>query len=495
MADNRQVINDPIHGNIQLHPLCMKIIDTPQFQRLRFIKQLGGAYFVYPGAAHNRFEHSIGVCHLAGRLVRALRKQKSKALENVEITPEDELCVEVAALCHDLGHGPFSHVFDTQIIPKLRTDERREWKHEQGSVDMIDHMIEENTELKDKFIEANIFEDLQFIRELIVGPRDASSNEWPYKGRPKEKGFLYEIVSNKRNGIDVDKWDYFARDCYMLGIGKNFNHNRCIDFSRVIDVDGEKQICFRNKEAANLYDMFHTRNLLHQRAYKHKTTNIIEIMIAEALVSANDFITFPGKDSKACTMSEAIDDMKAYSLLNDDVIHRILRSTDPRLYQSKQLLERVLKRNFYRLVGEKRFSHGEFKDENEVKEDMKKIEETNITEDDFSKIVIDIVNFDYGMEDKNPIDFVRFFTKDNPDKAEQRHKEDVSLLLPKEFAEQLVRVYSRDLDSNFVAKFETWVKNTRKGTKKQKNIRVKRGWKQGLFEHHYYRILLQTRWN
>ena len=55
-----QVLNDPIHGNIELHPLCVKIIDTPQFQRLRFIKQLGGVYFVYPGAAHNRFEHSIG---------------------------------------------------------------------------------------------------------------------------------------------------------------------------------------------------------------------------------------------------------------------------------------------------------------------------------------------------------------------------------------------------------------------------------------------------
>nr|XP_029132118.1 deoxynucleoside triphosphate triphosphohydrolase SAMHD1-like isoform X2 [Labrus bergylta] len=71
-----KVFNDPIHGSIELHPLLIKIIDTPQFQRLRFIKQLGGVYFVYPGASHNRFEHSIGVGYLAGKLAEALRSRQ-----------------------------------------------------------------------------------------------------------------------------------------------------------------------------------------------------------------------------------------------------------------------------------------------------------------------------------------------------------------------------------------------------------------------------------
>jgi hypothetical protein len=60
LGDPVQVFNDPIHGHIELHPLMVKIIDTPQFQRLRYIKQLGGSYWVFPGAAHNRFEHSVG---------------------------------------------------------------------------------------------------------------------------------------------------------------------------------------------------------------------------------------------------------------------------------------------------------------------------------------------------------------------------------------------------------------------------------------------------
>uniref|UniRef100_A0A672L9W6 HD/PDEase domain-containing protein n=1 Tax=Sinocyclocheilus grahami TaxID=75366 RepID=A0A672L9W6_SINGR len=117
-----QVLNDPIHGHIELHPLLLRFIDTPQFQRLRHIKQLGGAYLVFPGASHNRFEHSIGVGYLAGCLVQALIERQPELL----ITKQDVLCVQIAGLCHDLGHGPFSHMFDSMFIPKVRPGEK--WK-------------------------------------------------------------------------------------------------------------------------------------------------------------------------------------------------------------------------------------------------------------------------------------------------------------------------------------------------------------------------------
>ncbi|XP_016118316.1 deoxynucleoside triphosphate triphosphohydrolase SAMHD1-like [Sinocyclocheilus grahami] len=94
-----KIFNDPIHGHIELHPLLVKITDTPQFQRLRRIKQLGGTYLVYPGASHNRFEHSLGVAYLSGRLVKVLHDNQPE----LKITKQDFLCVQITGLCHDLG--------------------------------------------------------------------------------------------------------------------------------------------------------------------------------------------------------------------------------------------------------------------------------------------------------------------------------------------------------------------------------------------------------
>ena len=71
--------------------------------------------------------------------------------------------------------------------------------------------------------------------------------DWPYLGRPESKSFLYEVVANKRNGIDVDKWDYFARDCHNLGIPNNFDMRRYMKFARVIVVNDRRQICTRDK--------------------------------------------------------------------------------------------------------------------------------------------------------------------------------------------------------------------------------------------------------
>nr|XP_020515366.1 deoxynucleoside triphosphate triphosphohydrolase SAMHD1-like [Labrus bergylta] len=206
-----KVFNDSIHGSIELHPLLIKIIDTPQFQRLRFIKQLGGVYFVYPGASHNRFEHSIGVGYLAGKLAEALRSRQPE----LNITDRDVLCVQIAGLCHDLGHGPFSHLYDGLFLPKALEKKRKlkKWKHENGSCDMLDHLLKENN-LKPVMEKYGLKpeDNITFIKEMIAGPLQESKErrQWTSK-RPEEKSFLYEIVSNKRNGVDVDKFDYLAR--------------------------------------------------------------------------------------------------------------------------------------------------------------------------------------------------------------------------------------------------------------------------------------------
>ena len=118
---------------------------------------------------------------------------------------------------------------------------------------MFNHLLETNN-LYDEFYKYGLDDiDIEFIREQIAGPNkevgceSVNGVKWPYKGRSEEKSFLYEVVANKRNGIDVDKWDYFARDCYCLGIPNNFDQKRYMKFARVITANSRRQICTRDK--------------------------------------------------------------------------------------------------------------------------------------------------------------------------------------------------------------------------------------------------------
>ena len=179
-------------------------MDTPEFQRLRDLKQLGGTYGVFTCAAHNRFEHSLGTAHLAGRVASQLRKLQPV----LGITEKDVLCCQLAGLCHDLGHGPMSHMFDGKFLTKMKDIKGDDWvpPHEELSTQLLEHLIEQN-QLWGEFERMGLDEtDLMFIMEMIdhkargelpVGG-DKGDGEEPegdepwrlYGGRPVEKQFL-----------------------------------------------------------------------------------------------------------------------------------------------------------------------------------------------------------------------------------------------------------------------------------------------------------------
>nr|XP_039269669.1 deoxynucleoside triphosphate triphosphohydrolase SAMHD1-like [Styela clava] len=428
-----KVFNDPIHGHIMLHPLLVKIIDTPQFQRLRNVKQLGATYFVYPGGSHNRFEHCIGTSHLAGKLARLLQKNQ----RSLNITNTDVLCVEMAGLCHDLGHGPFSHMFDGRFLPSVKPNST--WTHEKGSCMMIDHLIKANC-LEAQFDMYGITQtDVTFVKEMIAGvDRSVTNGIWPYKGRGEDKSFLYEIVSNERNKVDVDKWDYFARDCYHLGIRNSFDHNRFMQFIKVLKVEGERlQICARDKESYNLYEMFHTRSVLHRRAYQHRVANAIDHMICDAMVLAEPYIKYVGTGGVECSVSECVNDPVAFTKLNDNIFDKILHSNEKQLEPARKILERILRRQLYQIIGAARPISPMKLDE--VCDQIAAFDTSGILMK--GDLIANTTKFNYGMHDKNPIDSFKFFSKSDPGKPYHIRKEDVSPMLPDVFEESEIQIY------------------------------------------------------
>uniref|UniRef100_A0A8C9SCX6 SAM domain-containing protein n=1 Tax=Scleropages formosus TaxID=113540 RepID=A0A8C9SCX6_SCLFO len=414
-----KVFNDPVHGHIELHPLLVCIIDTPQFQRLRHIKQMGAGYFVYPGAAHNRFEHSIGVAYLAGELLKTLRERQPE----LDISNRDILCVQI-----DMVH---SHTFDGMFMPKAQPT--LECKHETLSIKMFNHMVKEN-KLESEMEKYDLItkEDLPFIKALIYRKNTQVSSY----GRTAAKSFLFDIVSNKRNGIDVDKWDYLARDCYHLGIRNNFDHWRFLKFARVCQRDGRKLICTRDKEAWNLYDMFYTRYFIHRRACHHRVKDIIENMITDAFLKADAHLN----------ISQAVEDMDTYTKLTDHIFEEILNSKKNELKESRSILQKILCRKIYKCVGET--------------PPLKTEEDTEVR--------LSVISLDYGKKEENPMKDMYFYRKQNPNEAISIEQHEVSHLLPEKFFEQIVRVYCRKADNKKVQeakmKFENSFKEFERNT-------------------------------
>lgn len=150
--------NDEVHLTIRICPVMRALIDTPHFQRLRRLKQLGTTDLVYPCANHSRFEHSLGVAKLAERMCKRIKEEQPQ----LPCSPKDMLCIKLAGMLHDIGHGPFSHVYEQFCIdvfpkhyeklspedkqryhglPEL-TDELKQFGHEQVSLQIIDSMLE-----------------------------------------------------------------------------------------------------------------------------------------------------------------------------------------------------------------------------------------------------------------------------------------------------------------------------------------------------------------
>ncbi|KAI7876669.1 HD phosphohydrolase domain-containing protein [Lichtheimia hyalospora FSU 10163] len=410
--DDGKVINDPIHGHIRLDQYTIDFMDTVQFQRLRDLKQLGSAYFVFPGGSHNRFEHSIGVSHLAGTLIERFQKDQPE----LEITNDEVKCVKLAGLCHDLGHGPFSHVFDSEVMPRARPG--FQWSHEQASEMMLEYLVDDNN--------IDIERDhLNLIKDLIAGaPRSQSQFQ--------ERCFLFDIVANKRNSVDVDKFDYIERDTHNIGLRSSYDAKRLLMFSRVVN----NEICYHHKEVYNIYEMFHTRYSLFKRIYTHRVGKAVELMITDALVHADSYLN----------ISSAVDRPEDYLYLTDDILRTIERSKAPELETSRNIMKRLRTRDLYKFVDEflipPEIQGHLTKDKVNVQEILGyQSTNDNIKEDE---VVVAWGRINYAMKDRNPVDSIRFFSKFNDNESFTIPKQQVSYMIPSQFEEVVIRVFTRN---------------------------------------------------
>jgi len=406
------------------------------------------------GASHRRFAHCIGVSYLAGKYVKVLQQTLSMnpiSRKDQQITDVDavryaqtpththphthihtQICVQIAGLCHDLGHGPLSHTYDGQFVRHLRKD-RKDWAHEHASADLLDHLIESNKAVREAFKSYHLNDsDIHFIKELIFGDEHEAPQGWVWKGRGanggKAKQFLYEIVANHRNGIDVDKFDYFARDSMHLGMAISFDASRLMKFSRVY-VDpktGESQIAYHEKEAWNIFELFHTRYNLHKRGYQHRVARAVERMFTDALILADPHIVL-GKNSKDDTnvyMSSAFESPEIYTNLTDSILHLIefqarSSTSSPSLRAANDLLHRIKIRDLYRFVSEKLLDPRKWEHSNnsEIRVAVEKGIKSKIHDDKILAklkqcgMYVDIVKINYGMGKKNPVEHIKFYLR------------------------------------------------------------------------------------
>lgn len=329
---NAWTICDPVHGEVTYPAYVREIVDTLQFQRLRNLKQLGTSSKVFPSGTHTRFEHCLGVCHSADKLLKTLERNSG-----VQISHIHRKCVVLAGLLHDIGHGPFSHMWEDFV----HSGSDKHWTHEQSSCDMARQLFANNEiQLSQEAYEHYYAE--QLICALITGNQEALDTLLT-----PDTMYLAEIVHNKRYKIDVDKWDYLLRDVFYLGgvvqIGTEFV--RLFDHARVVrDGSGITHIGYRASDYRAIVALFEARTKLHIEFYQHPTILGLEKMMIEAFTLAEE----SGFRLRGTKISEAHLSPDIYLYLDDSIVNLIETSSESsQLVGAQQLLARIRLRKLY----------------------------------------------------------------------------------------------------------------------------------------------------
>jgi uncharacterized protein len=305
----KKLIRDAVHGDIEMGPLEVELMDTPEFQRLRGIKQLGTAYLVFPSAVHTRFEHSLGTSWMAHRILQSVRRSH-------DVSTEDETLIRVAALLHDITHIPFGHTLEDErrVLPRHDKDaERVEYFLRQSAIGRI---------LKREGIQEPV------IAAIHGGETYAS-----------------DIVGG---AISADLLDYLRRDTYFCGLSQYYDprifESFIIENGRLV-MNLEKQGRIRQDALSELVNLLRIRYTLSERVYYHHTKVSSGAMISKAV-------------ELALREGMTVDELRT---LRDETLMWTLKELYARNSTVAHLLKRLESRQLYRAcyvlsteIGEKR---------------------------------------------------------------------------------------------------------------------------------------------
>jgi HD superfamily phosphohydrolase len=244
MSNNCKILNDPIYGLIEIpYGIIYDLLEHRFYQRLRRINQLGFTQYVYPGATHTRFNHTIGALHLMQKAIRTLQSK------GVAISAEEAEATCIAILLHDIGHGPFSHCLEYNLVPI---------EHEELSIAFMEKL---NEEFGGKLsLAIQIFE-----------------NEYPKK-------FLHQLLSGQ---LDMDRMDYLTRDSFFTGVLEGV-----VGYDRIIKMlhvhNGE--LVIEHKGLYSVESFLVSRRLMYWQVYLHKTVVCAGEMTIRAIARARDLL-------------------------------------------------------------------------------------------------------------------------------------------------------------------------------------------------------------
>jgi HD superfamily phosphohydrolase len=277
-----KIVKDPIHGYIKIYEHERRIIDSNAFQRLRRIKQLSVADIVYPGATHTRFAHSLGVAHVIETMVKDIARKYRVKQQDLE---RYIVLMRLLALLHDIGHGPFSHLFeDVVLIPRSLT-------HEDIGAEVILKVLEIAGAIE------NIANEYGYkLNDIATALKSVNEAEWPFRDSIQDAGSEKVFFYLLKGVCSADIIDYLVRDSYYTGAG----YGSHVDWQRIsyyLGVYGDEIVLdYRALDA--LEQLMLARIYMFSTVYYHKTVraaskflgDIITLIGSKKLIDFDDVI-------------------------------------------------------------------------------------------------------------------------------------------------------------------------------------------------------------